>query len=149
MNLTASTSQSQIVQLLRKLRDESVMLIGQQVSLAKAEISEKVNDMMNHAVQLAIGGCVAYAGMIIILFAVADLVSALLIRVGVSPQHSMWLARALIGAVVAITGWVMVMRAKKLISEQTLAPKQTLETLSRDKEWAQQKVDTVQTSLSS
>jgi Putative Actinobacterial Holin-X, holin superfamily III len=146
MNLSASTTQSQIVQLLRKLRDESETLIGQQVSLAKAEISEKVNEMMNHAVQLAIGGCVAYAGLIIILFAVADLVSSLLIRIGVSPQHSMWLARAIIGAVVAITGWVMVVRAKKMISEQTLAPKQTLETLSRDKEWAEQKV---QTSLSS
>ena len=150
MNQTASnpapTSQSQIVQLLRKLRDESVTLIGQQVSLAKAEISDSVSQMMSHAVQLAIGGFVAYAGLIIILFAVADLVSALLIRVGISPQQSMWLARALIGAVVAITGWIMVMRAKKMISEQNMAPKQTLETLSRDKEWAAEKV---QTSLSS
>ncbi|HEY9155004.1 MAG TPA: phage holin family protein [Opitutaceae bacterium] len=146
MNLTDTTSQSQIVQLLRKLRDESVMLVSQQVSLAKTEISEKVSDMMEHAVQLAIGGCVAYAGLIIILFAVADLLSSLLIRMGLSPQISMWLARAIIGVVVAVTGWVMVMRAKKLISQQPLAPKQTLESLSRDKEWAEHKV---QTSLSS
>jgi hypothetical protein len=123
-----------------------VTLVGQQVSLAKAEISEKVTDMMDHAVQLAIGGCVAYAGLIIVLFAVADLVSALLVRIGVSPQHSMWLARGIIGAIVAITGWVMVLRAKKLISEQQVVPKQTLESLSRDKEWAEHKV---QTSLSS
>lgn len=146
MNESATSSPSQIVQLLRKLRDESVMLVGQQVSLAKAEISEKVNEMMDHAVQLAIGGCVAYAGGIIVLFAVADLVGALLVRAGVSAQHAMWLARAIIGAVVTLTGWLMVLRAKKMISEQTLAPKQTLETLSRDKEWAEQKA---QTSLSS
>ncbi len=140
MSLTSSAPQSQIVQLLRKLRDESATLVGQQVALAKAEISEKVNKMISNAVQLAIGGFVAYAGGIIILFAVADLVSDLLMRAGLSEHTSIWLSRALIGAIVAITGWLLIMKAKKSISDDNLVPDKTLESLGRDKEWAQQKV---------
>ncbi len=146
MNLTASTSQSQIVQLLRKLRDESVTLINQQVALAKAELSEKFNTMINNAVQLAIGGFVAYAGGIIILFAVADLVAALLIRVGMSQSQATWLSRAIIGLIVSLTGFLMVMKAKKTISNENLVPDKTLESLSRDKEWAQQKVQSTTSS---
>lgn len=142
MSLTVSTPQSQIIQLLRKLRDESVTLVGQQVSLAKSEVAEKVSKMLGDALQLAIGGGVAYAGGILVLFAVADLLAALLIRHGMLQHHATWISRAIIGLVVSAAGVVMVLKAKKTMSSKNLVPDKTLESLSRDKEWAEHKVQT-------
>ena len=126
--------------LLRDLRDETTTLLRQEVALAKAEMKENVSHMTSHAVQIAIGGFVGYAGLIVLLIGLGLLISSLLVRAGMSRDLAQWLAPAVLGAVVGVIGMAMVLRAKSAIASDDLAPKQTLATLREDKDWAQTKL---------
>ena len=126
--------------LLRELRDETTTLLRQEVALAKSEMKANVSRMGNHAVQIAIGGFVAYAGVIVLLIGIGHLLGALLIRAGLDEQVAQWLAPSLVGLTVAIIGWIMLSKAKSAIAHDDLAPKQTIDSLRENKDWAQNKL---------
>ena len=126
--------------LLRELRDETTTLLRQEVKLAKTELKENVSRMGSHAAQIAIGGFVAYAGIIVLLIGIGHLLGALLIRAGMDEQVAQWLAPSIIGLIVAIIGWMMLSKAKHAIAHDDLAPKQTIDSLRENKEWAQSKI---------
>lgn len=139
MNSDAHPSTS-IPALLRDLRSESATLLQQQVALAKAEISEKIIEQASNAVQVGIGAFVAYAGGIILLLGLADLVGMFLIRSGVDADMATWISRAAIGVIVALVGWILVVKAKKAISAEGITPEKTVQTLQENKDWAQDKL---------
>jgi len=132
--------QPSIGTLLRDLRDETSTLLRQEVALAKAELKENTSRMTSHAVQIAIGGFVSYAGVIVLLIGVGLLLSSLFVRWGMDRDLAQWLAPALVGLIVAAIGGGMVARAKKAMTHDDIAPKQTLETLRENKNWAQSKL---------
>jgi len=129
-----------IPSLLRELRDETTTLLRQEVALAKTELKENVSRTASHAVHIAIGGFVAYAGIIVLLIGIGHLLAAVLIKAGVDPEVAQWLAPSIIGLVVAIIGWVMLSKAKHAIAQEELAPHQTMESLRDNKQWAQSKL---------
>ena len=139
MNSEAHSPNS-IPALLRELRNESATLLQQQVALAKAEISEKVIEQATNAVQVGIGAFVAYAGAIILLLGLADLVGMFLIRGGMEADMAAWLSRAAVGIIIALVGWILVVRAKKAISAEGITPEKTVQTLQENKDWAQDKL---------
>jgi hypothetical protein len=126
--------------LLRDLRDETTTLLRQEVALAKTEMKENVSRMGGHAAQIAIGGFVAYAGVIVLLIGIGHLLGALLIRVGLDEQVAQWLAPSIIGLMVAIIGWMMLAKARHAMAHDDLAPKQTIDSLRENKEWVQSKL---------
>ncbi len=126
--------------LLRELRDETTTLLRQEVALAKAELKENASRMGGHAAQIAIGGFVGYAGVIVLLIGLGLLISSLLVRAGVDRDLAQWLAPALLGAIVALIGWGMVARAKRAMATDDLAPRQTIATMRENKDWAQSKL---------
>jgi hypothetical protein len=126
--------------LLRELRDETTTLLRQEVALAKTELKENVSRTTSHAVHIAIGGFVAYAGIIVLLIGIGHLLGAVLIKAGMDPEVAQWLAPSIIGLVVAIIGWVMLSKAKSAIAHEELAPHQTIESLRENKQWAQSKL---------
>jgi hypothetical protein len=126
--------------LLRELRDETTTLLRQEVTLAKTEMKENVSRIGGHAVQIALGGFVAYAGIIVLLIGIGHLLGALLIRAGLDEQVAQWLAPSIVGLIVAIIGWVMLSKAKHALTHDDLAPRQTIESLRENKQWAQSKL---------
>jgi uncharacterized membrane protein YgdD (TMEM256/DUF423 family) len=140
MNSESSPSNS-IPGLLRDLRDESTTLLRQEVALAKTEMKENVARMGTHAASLAVGGLVAYAGVIVLLIGIGHLLGSLLIRAGLDPDIAQWLAPSIVGLIVAIIGWVMVTKAKHAMAHDDLTPQQTIESLRDNKEWAQNKLN--------
>jgi xanthine/uracil permease len=126
--------------LLRDLRDETTTLLRQEVALAKAELKENASKMGSHAAQIAIGGFVAYAGVIVLLIGLGLLISSLLIRAGMSADLAQWLAPTVVGLIVALIGWMLVSRAKKAMAGDDLAPRKTIETMRENKDWAQAKL---------
>jgi xanthine/uracil permease len=132
--------QPSIGTLLRDLRDETTTLLRQEVALAKAELKENTSRMTSHALQIAIGGFVSYAGVIVLLIGLGLLLSSLFARWGMDRDLAQWLAPALVGLIVAAIGAGMAARAKKAMAQEDLAPKQTLETLRENKQWAQSKL---------
>ena len=140
MNSDSPPPASSIATLLRDLRDETTTLLRQEVELAKTEISDKASHMMSNAIQIAIGGFVAYAGAILLLFGLSDLVATVMIRAGLDADMAVWLARAITGAVVVLIGWLMLAKAKKALSAESLVPERTVESLKDNKQWAQNKL---------
>lgn len=136
MNSDSSPSTS-IPHLLRDLRDEATTLLRQEVALAKTEMKENVSRMSSHAAQLAVGGFVAYAGVIVLLIGIGHLLGALLIRGGMDPEVAQWLAPSIVGLVVALIGWAMLSKAKRALSHDDLTPRQTIDSLRDNKQWAQ------------
>ncbi len=139
MNLEPAPSTS-IPVLLRELRDETTTLLRQEVALAKTEMKQNVARVGGHAAQIAIGGFVAYAGIIVLLIGIGHLLGAVFVRAGMDEQLAQWLAPALIGFVVAIIGWVMLSKAKHALTQDDFAPRQTIDSLRDNKQWAQNKL---------
>jgi Flp pilus assembly protein protease CpaA len=131
---------STIGTLLQDLRDETTTLFRQEVALAKAEMGRKASQFGAHAVKLATGGFIAYAGLIVLLFGLGDLLAVGLQTLGVSPAIAVWLAPTLIGALVALIGYLMLARAKKAMAAENLMPETTIQTLCENKHWAQTKI---------
>ena len=129
-----------LASLLRELRSETTTLLQQEVTLAKTELSEKLSAMGRNAAQLAVGGFVAYAGAIVLLFGLGDLIGVLLVHAGVEPSLATWIPRVAVGLIVILIGWSMLAKAKKALSSETLVPEQTVQSLRENKEWAQAKL---------
>jgi hypothetical protein len=107
-------------------------LVRQEVELAKTEMTQKASRAARDVGLLAAGGLVAYAGFIGILAAIVlGLVAA-----GLDP----WLAALLVGAVVAAVGALLVQRGLSALKREELAPRQTVETLKEDAQWAKEQV---------
>jgi hypothetical protein len=134
------THSNSIPNLLRELRDETTTLLRQEVALAKTEMKENASRVVGHSVQIAIGGFVAYAGVIVLLIGIGHLLSALLIRAGIDARVAEWLAPSTVGLVVALIGWAMLSKAKRALSHDDLTPRQTIDSLRENKQWAQSKL---------
>lgn len=138
--MNQETPSSSVVNLLRELRSETSTLLQQEVELVKTEMTEKITELASNAVQVGIGAFVAYAGAIVLILGLADLVGTILIRMGVDADMATWLSRAFVGIVVALIGWLLVMKAKKAIAAQNISPEKTIQSLQENKEWAQDKI---------
>ncbi len=126
--------------LLTELREETTTLLRQEIALAKAEVNEKASLVGKNALELATGGALAYAGLIVLLIGVALLASRVLVALGLEPQVAVWLGPVLVGMIVASIGASMAMKAKKAMSAEGLFPRETVQSLKEDKRWIQNKL---------
>ena len=138
--MNAETNPNSITSLLRDLRDDTTTLLRQEVALAKTEMKENVSRATSHALHIAIGGFVAYAGVIVLLIGIGHLLGALLIRAGLDAEVAQWLAPSIVGLLVAIVGWIMIAKAKNAMAHEDIAPRQTIDSLRENKQWAQSKL---------
>jgi len=51
-----------------------------------------------------------------------------------------WLSALLVGIVVAAIGYALVQRGMSALKKENLAPRQTMETLKEDTEWAKDQI---------
>lgn len=144
MSTNTETSSHSLIGLLQTLRDESTTLLRQEVALAKAEIAENVTRAGKNAASIAVGALVAYAGGIVLLIGLGLLLGTALVRAGIDEDLSQWLAPAIVGAVVILIGWAMVAKAKRALATHNLAPRETIESLRTDKQWAAAKLQNTQ-----
>src|SRR3954465_1904110 len=99
------SSDNSLASLIRELRDESTTLLRQEVALAKTEMTEKATVLGRNATYLAVGGLVAYAGLVFILLSLTELLSVALVKVGLSTTVASWLAPGIIGLAIAGVGY--------------------------------------------
>jgi len=118
-----------VVALLHELRDETSTLLKQELALAKAELKENATRAGQHALRIALGGFVLYAGAIVLLIGLGQLLGMFLVRAGLEPDLAQWLAPSLVGLVVAIIGYSMLAKAKRGIADETLKTRRTIENL--------------------
>lgn len=119
-------------ELFAELANEMTTLVRQELTLARTELSQKATRMGRDVAFLALGGAVAYAGFLAILAAVI----IALATIGLP----WWLSALIVGVVVAGVGYFLVQRGLTALRREDLAPRQTIETLREDTQWAKEQM---------
>jgi hypothetical protein len=114
-------------ELFTELARETSTLVRQEVTLARAELSQKAGQVGKDLGFLAIGGAIAYAGLLAIIAAIIIALATL--------GLPWWLSALLVGIVVAGIGYFLVQKGLSALKREGLAPRQTLDTLKEDVEW--------------
>ena len=109
-------------------RDTST-LVRQEVALAKTEMTDKATKVGKDIASMAVGGAVAYAGLLALIAGVI---------LGLGEFIPLWISALLIGAVVAGIGYMLIQRGRSALASEDLTPRQTIETLKEDAEWAKE-----------
>jgi len=112
-------------------RDMGV-LVRQEVGLATTEMTHKATRAGRELAVVAVGGLVAYAGALAILAAII---------IGLATAGvPWWLAALIVGLVVALLGWVLIQRGLASLKHTDLAPRETIQTLKEDTQWAKEQM---------
>jgi hypothetical protein len=108
------------------------VLVRQEVDLATTELTDKLTRASRDAASIVVGALVAYAGFLAILAALV---------IGLEAMGLNWWQSALIvGVAVAVLGAVLVQRGLTALKNTDLAPRETLETLKEDAQWAKDRI---------
>lgn len=107
-------------------------LFRKEVQLAKTEASEKVQQATNALIYIAIGGVLALAALIVLLFAIA----AFLVAAGLEEQWSL----LIVGGVVALIGLGVLWKGMNDLKATNLKPNRTVNQLSADVRTAKEQV---------
>ena len=116
-------------ELFAELASETTNLVRQEIQLAKTEISQKATSAGKDVGMIGAGGALAYAGLL-------ALMAALII--GLGQVIPMWLSALIVGLVVVGIGYMLIQRGLTALRSIDPTPRQTLETLQEDKEWAKE-----------
>ncbi len=120
--------------LISGLREDVRDLFREQVQLAKTEVSEKVSHFSRNGVYLAIGGVVAYLGVIFLLLALGFLASWGLELLGLSTGMALFLGFLFIAVLTALVGGILLAKSLKALKKESLVPHKTIETLREIKD---------------
>jgi hypothetical protein len=114
-------------ELFSELAQDTSTLVRQEMTLAKTEMSQKASRLGKDVGFLAAGGAVAYAGLLAVLAGIIVLLGQII---------PMWLSALLVGLVVAGVGYFLVRKGLEALKREELAPRQTIETIKEDQQWA-------------
>lgn len=118
-------------QLFTDLSHEMTDLIRHEMALAKTELSEKASKASKGMISLSIGGLVAYAGLVVLLFAVVY---------GLSNVMEPWLAAVVVGGVVLIIGVALLQKGRNDLKPHNLALERSVRSVRADKTFAKEHV---------
>jgi len=120
-----------IGELFSELASETGILVRQEIALAKVEFTQKATRIGRNVGYLVLGGAVAYAALLALLAALIILLAA------VMPP---WTAALVVAVLVGIVGAILISKALAALKKTDVAPRQTVETLKEDAQWAKQQM---------
>jgi hypothetical protein len=120
-----------IGELFGQLSQDMTLLVRQEVQLARTEMSDKLSRLTTNLISVAAGGFVAYLGGL-------ALVAAVILALRDLANISLAVSAVIVGAILAVIGWVMLQRGLKEMKRVDLAPRRTVETLKDDVQWAKE-----------
>jgi amino acid transporter len=125
--MQAKSEERSVGELFADLSREVTKLFRQEIRLAKTEMTQKATQAGKDVGFLAVGGVLAYTGLLAI---VAAIILALAL---VLPA---WLAAFIVGVVIVGIGAFLALRGLGKLKRTELAPRQTVETIQEDATWA-------------
>ena len=128
--MQGTTEERSLGELFADLSRELGTLVRHEAELAKTELTGKATRIGKSVASLAIGGAVLYAGVLAVMAAVILLLATLGLPA--------WISALLVGAVVLGVGWLLVRRGLELLRQTDLAPRQTVESLKENVQWAKE-----------
>jgi hypothetical protein len=110
------------------LAREVSTLVRQEAELAKAELGQKVSRVGTHVASLAAGSAVAYAGLLAIVAAIIGMLA--------EAGLDWWVSALIVGVIVGAIGGFLVMKGINALKSEDFTPRQTIESLKEDAQWA-------------
>ena len=120
-----------IGELFGQLSQDMTLLVRQELQLARAEMSDKISRLTTNLISVGAGGFVAYLGGL-------ALVGALILAIRDLANISLAVSALIVGAVLAIAGYMMLQKGLKELKRVDLAPRRTVESLKDDVQWAKE-----------
>jgi uncharacterized membrane protein YqjE len=120
-----------IGELFSELASETSLLIRQEIDLAKVELTQKAKTVGLNVGYLVLGGAVGYAALL------AFLAALIILLANTMPW---WAAALLVAVLVGIVAAVLISKALASLKKTEVAPRQTVETLKEDAQWAKQQM---------
>lgn len=117
--------------LFRDLSRSAKLLFREELELVKSELSEKASRYGRHAAGIAVGGVVAYAGLIVLLGGVGILVGWAFKKTHLDPALANVIGLGGVGLAVVLVGAFMVLKGLKAFSKGSLAPERTIDTIKQ------------------
>jgi uncharacterized membrane protein YqjE len=114
-----------IGELFGQLTQDMTLLVRQEVQLARTEMTEKLSRLTRNLISVGAGGFVAYLGGL-------ALMAALILGIRDLANISLAWSALIVGAILAIIGYVMLQRGLKELKEVEVAPRRTVENVKED-----------------
>jgi Putative Actinobacterial Holin-X, holin superfamily III len=124
--------QRSLTDLLGGLASDISGLFRKEVQLAKAEASEKVDELLTASRGLAVGGLLAIGAIGVLLAAVVIGVAWLLVSMGMDQTMASLLASLIVAVVVGAIAWSTVSRSLAAVKASRLNMDRTTHSLARD-----------------
>ena len=122
--MAANLDSRSVGELLRDLANDVSALVRQEMTLARTEAQDKVQQTVTAVMAMVAGALIAFAALIVLLDAlVYGLTEAGLQR---------WVAALIVGVVVALIGFLLVRKGQKDLSATRLAPEPTTANVRKD-----------------
>lgn len=116
--------------LISDLTREMGVLVRDEIQLARTEMTEKAHKASNGVVSIAIGAGIAFASLLLLLWALTAGVAAI-----IEPwTQEAWVAPLIVGVVFAIIAWAMIQSGRRRLSPGGWTPRRTLHSLRRDRQ---------------
>jgi uncharacterized membrane protein YqjE len=128
-------TQEPISELLKDLRDESIVMIRQQFELARAETTEKISKLGRNIAFAFAGSLVAYAGVLFLLLGLNNLGVLGLDAAGLSEQMAAWIMPLIVGLIIGLIGYGFVRKAISTFKHTSVMPRKTVQSIKEDRQW--------------
>ena len=119
--------------LMSDLTRDSSLLVRDEIDLAKAEMSEKMSQVVTGITSMATAGAVLMSGFLVLLAAAVFGLNTVL-----PPDMTPWLSALIVGGVVVVIGLIMLVVGRKKLQTSNLVPDQTIASLRNDRKLASQ-----------
>lgn len=126
-----STPEPTLGELFTDLAGDLSTLVRQEIALARAETIETVRTATRSSAMMGVGGALAYAGLIVLLLAIAYLLGEVM---------PLWLATLIVGIIAAAIGGGLIMAGKSRMANLSVVPERTVESIKEDAQWAKEQV---------
>ena len=113
------------------LSDQVSTLMRREVELAKVETQETITAATGAAVSIMSGGVIAYAGLIIVLQAVA---------VALAYVIPLWVSGLVVGGIAIVVGAILFMAGRSRMADLSVMPEKTVETVQEDVALVKEKI---------
>ncbi|MEO8040350.1 MAG: phage holin family protein [Betaproteobacteria bacterium] len=106
---------------------ETTTLVRNEAELAKADMSEKVDQALAGIGSIAAGGAVLFAGFIVLLLCITNALAMVL-----PIEFATWLAPLIVGVVVMLAGYAILSHGRRELKARNLRPSRSIDSLRRD-----------------
>ena len=127
--MTATCKPRSVFGLAKEFTEEAKVFVKQEVQLAKTELAEKAGQLGKNAISVAIGGCVAYSGLFVLLIGLGIFLGLAFQSMGLPPMLSCAIGISIVGLIIAGAGAAFLMKGIKSFSKESVTPERTIESL--------------------